>query len=181
MLSRLLQPRNALCSISNYRYYEVCYTKNERGQSKGGRFFPLTDEISSLLTELSAVLAKENIQSEYVFCYANGKWMNTMSYKSFLGKLTRKHNLNAASNHALRRSLNSNVLIPMGLSVTDRARLLGHSVDTNLRHYSYAQKDYVENARELLNSTSNSVREPLGNPFGAIPFRQKKSPQTAIL
>ncbi len=43
-------------------------------------------------------------------------------------------------NHALRMSLNSNVLIPLGISVADRAAMLGHSVETNLRFYSYAQK-----------------------------------------
>ena len=47
-------------------------------------------------------------------------------------------------------SLNSNVLIPMGISVADRAKLLGHSVETNLEHYSFAQKDYVENTRAIL-------------------------------
>ena len=165
----------------HYQYYEVGYTKNERGVSKGGRIFPLTDDISALLTELREVLEKENISSEYVFCYANGEWMRTNSYKSFLGKLCRKHKLNATSNHALRRSLNSNILIPMGVSVADRAKLLGHSVDTNIKHYSYAQKDYVETAREVLNNAYKPVREPLGNPYNTIPFKQAKSPQTANL
>ena len=137
----------------HYHYYEVGYTKNECGISQGGRQYPITDEILSLFNELLDVLAKENIRSEYVFCYANGEWMRTMSYKSFLGKLTRKHKLNATSNHALRRSLNSNVFIPMGIPVADRARLLGHSVETNLKHYSYAQKDYVDSARDILNKS----------------------------
>ncbi len=165
----------------HYQYYEVQYTKNECGKSKGGRLFPLTDDIMSVLSELAEILVKENIRSEYIFCYANGEWMNTMSYKSFFGKLARKHNLKAKSNHALRRSLNSNVLIPMGVSAADRAKLLGHSVETNLKYYSYAKKDYVENARELFNSAGNSVKEPQGNPCYTIPFGQKKSPQTANL
>lgn len=165
----------------HYQYYEVGYTKNERGQSRGGRLFPLTDDILSLLSELSEVLKANGIKSEYIFCYANGDWMNTMSYKSFLGKLTRKHNLSATSNHALRRSLNSNVLIPMGISVADRAKLLGHSVETNLKHYSYAKKDYLENARDLFNNSSDPVKEPQGNPNDTIPFRKIKSPQTANL
>ncbi len=162
----------------HYHYYEVGYTKNERGQSKGGRLFPLTDDILSLLSELTNVLIKENIRSDYVFCYANGEWMNTMSYKSFLGKLTRKHKLKATSNHALRRSLNSNVLIPMGISVADRAKLLGHSVETNLKHYSYAQKDYVDSARDVLNKSQKNEES---NNYFAIYSEHEKSPQTLNL
>ena len=48
-------------------------------------------------------------------------------------------------------SLNSNVLIPAGLSAADRAYLLGHSMATNLKHYSYEQKGVVNNARAILN------------------------------
>ena len=165
----------------HYSYYEAGYTKNEKGHSKGGRLFPLTNEIKALLTEYSEVLNRENIVSEYVFCYSDGTWMNTMSYKSFLSKLCRKYDLKATSNHALRRSLNSNVLIPNGISEADRAKLLGHSVETNLRHYSYAKKDYIDNARAILDNMPNRSKEPLRNPYGTIPFKQNKSPQTANL
>ena len=160
----------------HYQYYEVPYTKNERGKSKGGRLFPLTDDISSLLAELTEVLERENISSEYVFCYANGEWMRTNNYKSFFAKLCRKHQLKATSNHALRRSLNSNILIPNGVSVTDRAKLLGHSVETNLKHYSYAQKDYVDNARDVLNNAYISAREPLKEPLQHYSVQKSKKP-----
>lgn len=49
-------------------------------------------------------------------------------------------------------SLNSNILIPKGIPVADRARLLGHSVETNLRHYSYARIGVDEEIRNLLNA-----------------------------
>lgn len=52
-------------------------------------------------------------------------------------------------------SLNSNVLIPLGISVADRAAMLGHSVETNLRFYSYAQKGYIEDVRNRLNTGFN--------------------------
>lgn len=34
-------------------------------------------------------------------------------------------------------TFNSLVLIPAGFTVTERARMLGHSVETNLKHYSF--------------------------------------------
>lgn len=49
-------------------------------------------------------------------------------------------------------SLNSNVLIPLGISAPDRAAMLGHSVETNLRHYSFAKKSYIEDVRNRLNT-----------------------------
>ena len=91
-------------------------------------------------------------------------------------------------------SLNSNVLLPMGVSVADRAAMLGHSIQTNLMFYSFAQKDYLDNVRELLDSqyeepegstlrsgrsqadvpqTSGTPREPLK----LIHFPKKESPE----
>ena len=68
-------------------------------------------------------------------------------------------------------SLNSNVLIPMGISSADRAKLLGHSVETNEKNYSFAQKDYVNNARNILNGINKH-----GEPFGVIPFIAMRKP-----
>ena len=39
---------------------------------------------------------------------------------------------------AFRIAYNSYVLIPAGIEVTERAKILGHSVDTNLRYYSFS-------------------------------------------
>ncbi len=75
-------------------------------------------------------------------------------------------------------SLNSNVLIQGGVAVTDRANLLGHSVATNLNYYSYAQKDYVDKAREVLENSNSVTKEPNPNqkePNYAIEFNSKKA------
>jgi hypothetical protein len=55
------------------------------------------------------------------------------------------------NNHAFRMSLNSNVFIPLGIPVTERARLLGHSVETNEKYYSYARKNSMQDICALLN------------------------------
>ena len=75
-------------------------------------------------------------------------------------------------------SLNSNVLIPMGVSVADRAAMLGHSIETNLRYYSFAQKDYLENVRALLDADEEEGTQ--GNPGNLVSFPQKKSSETLI-
>lgn len=56
------------------------------------------------------------------------------------------------NNHAFRMSLNSNVFIPKGLPVTERARLLGHSVETNLKRYSFAGKGNLSSICDLLDA-----------------------------
>ena len=59
--------------------------------------------------------------------------------------------MDVTNNHAFRMSLNSNVFIPAGLPVTERARLLGHSVETNLKYYSFAGKNNLQDICDLLN------------------------------
>ena len=39
----------------------------------------------------------------------------------------------------------------MPIPVTDRARMLGHSAETNLRHYSFAGKDNINDLKALIN------------------------------
>ena len=57
--------------------------------------------------------------------------------------------LRLSDNHAFRMALNSYVFIPMGLPATERARLLGHSVDTTLKYYSFARADdYLDDTRQ---------------------------------
>lgn len=118
----------------------------------------------------------------YVFCHEDGRWLNTKKYDSFFRKLCQKLNLNVTNNHALRMSFNSNVLIPNGVSVADRAKLLGHSVETNLRHYSFAQKDYMDSVRDILDSLNDREQKEAKKEHNyTIAFKHKESPQTANL
>lgn len=66
------------------------------------------------------------------------------------------------NNHAFRMSLNSNIFIPLGIPVTERARLLGHTVEVNLKHYSFGQKNNTQNICDLLNG-KGSVTEKSTN------------------
>ena len=54
------------------------------------------------------------------------------------------------NNHAFRMSLNSNVFIPLGLPVTQRAYLLGHSVEVNERKYSHSRTESLVDIKEIL-------------------------------
>ena len=132
-------------------YYHVLYTKNEKGVSQDGRKFPLTQAIKSLLEELKALQDDLGIRSEYIFCHEDGEWIKTDAYETCLRRLCQSLDLDVTNNHAFRMSLNSNVFIPAGLPVTERARLLGHSVETNLKYYSFAGKGNLQDICDLLN------------------------------
>ena len=165
-------------------YYIVPYTKNEKGESEDGREFPLTRNIKNLLAEIRAKQDERGINSEFIFCDESGEWIKKDAYITFLRRLCQSKNFNVTNNHALRMSLNSNVLIPKGVSVADRAAMLGHSIETNLRYYSFAQKDYLDNVRAILDSmdgedpveTQGTLREP----HNIIQFSKKESPERLI-
>lgn len=133
-------------------YYEVNYTKNEKGESADVRYFPLTKKIKDLLAEVKNLQTEMNIQSDYIFCHEDGEWIKTDAFETFLRRICKSLGFKVTNNHALRMSLNSNVLIPLGVTVADRAAMLGHSIQTNLEHYSFAQKNYVSNVCALLDA-----------------------------
>lgn len=134
-------------------YYYAGWTKDERGESKGGRRFPLTHEIRVLLDELKELQTMKGIKSEYIFCNVDGEWIKTDAYISCLHRLLASMGYDITNNHAFRMSLNSNVLdAKLHLPVAKRAELLGHSVETNLKYYTYASKGDMDDLVDLFDS-----------------------------
>ena len=118
---------------------------------------------------------KLGIESEFIFCNTDGRWIIEEAYTSFLRRLCRSKGLTITNNHAFRMSLNSNVLIPMGITVADRAAMLGHSIETNLKYYSFAQKDYLEDVKAKLDAMGSTTQgTPSGHPK-IVPFAKKES------
>mgnify|MGYP000647653644 CR=1 FL=1 len=76
-------------------------------------------------------------------------------------------------------SLNSNVFIgKYGLPATERARLLGHSVETNLRYYSFAGKDSLDDICAILNE---EIESHLGLTKISLLIQMKKAQEPHIL
>ena len=169
-------------------YYYNPTTKNEKGVSHNGRFIPLTNRIRNILEDLKAKQESLGICSEWVFCKDDGSWITTVAYYESLYRVTHKLGLKLSNNHAFRMSLNSYVYVPMGLPATERAKLLGHSVDTNLRHYTFARTDdYIDELCEKINAfDEESLNFQGSREMGTsgylkiIPFSAKeKSPEFA--
>ncbi len=165
-------------------YYYVDYTKDEKGESRGGRKFPLTKEIRKILSEIREVQEHKGIISDYVFCDENGEWITKDSYIKCLRRLLKGMGFEVTNNHAFRMSLNSNVLdAKLHLPVAKRAELLGHSVETNLKYYTYASKDNMDDLVELFDQGSLKCAETLKvSPWShqkVVNFAKEKSPKTA--
>ena len=139
----------------------VCWTKNEKGISQGGRKIPMTAKIKAILDDLRAKQESMGIHSEFVFADEDGNWISTSAYEKSLARLCKSQKLEVTNNHAFRMSLNSNVFIPLGIPVTTRALLLGHSVEVNLKFYSYAEKDNLAEVLNLLDSGQVNPRSTL--------------------
>ena len=161
-------------------YYYAPWTKNEKGISKGGRKFPLTNTIRDILNELKELQDKMGICSEYVFCHPDGEWIKTDAYETCLRRLMQSLSFDVTNNHAFRKSLNTNVFIgKLQLPVTQRAKLLGHSVATNEKFYSpHSKDDDLESLRDLLNGADRNEVSPKSHP-NLIDFKKVKSPESA--
>ena len=137
-------------------YYYADWTKDEKGVSQGGRKFPLTAEIKALLNEIRALQDGKHIHSDFVFCHENGEWIKTDAYITCLRRLLKSLGFNITNNHAFRMSLNSNVLAgKLNLPVAKRAELLGHSVETNMKYYTYATKDDMDDLVSMFDNSHN--------------------------
>lgn len=144
--------QNDECINGKKTYYYNPTTKDEKGISKGGRKFPITFEIRKILNELKAKQEALGIESEWVFAREDGNWITTAAYYESLYKVCHdKLHLKLTNNHALRIALNSYVFVPMGLPVSERARLLGHSPEVNLKHYTFArEEEYIASIGEMI-------------------------------
>ena len=164
--------------IENKKPREVPYTKDEKGIPNGGRRIPLDNRVKDILLCLKT--AQQSINSPYVFCSRNGSCIRKDSYASALRKLcigdsskgTKGLGLRLYNNHALRISYNSYVLVPMGLTSVERAKILGHSAKVNEEHYTFGLADEsISRVTALLNEFYENTNpcEPI-----LVQSRQKK-------
>lgn len=127
-------------------YFEVGYTKDERIHPHGGRRFPITQEIR-LVLDLAKQLPGET--GDYVFHDENGNAPTKGSYELYLRRLCRRLGIKTTNNHAFRMALNTR-FIKMDMDGSMRALLLGHSMETNERHYSLVDSRRQDAADRIL-------------------------------
>ncbi len=131
--------RNRICR-------DVEYTKNERANPKGGRLIPITIGCREAL-DIAFDLPGE---SEYVFHHPDGKPVIKDSYLYYLRRRCKTLGIKVSRNHGFRVAFNAK-LIEAGVDCNERCLVLGHSMQTNERHYSFSDRRKVEDVRNKLN------------------------------
>lgn len=127
----------------------VPYTKNEKGASKGGRMVPLSTKAIEILQKLKEHKKQLGIESEWLFTDKEGNLLKKKGYFDFNVQLHKKFGMKVSGSYAFRRGISAR-LEYAGIEPSERAAILGHSVETNLRHYTFAKPDYLERVRVAL-------------------------------
>ena len=109
--------------------------------------FSLSDNNEKMSIPFYKVFALKTL---IFFCDEKGRWLNKETYSQRLRRMCKRMGYEITNNHAFRMSLNSNVFIHLGLPVTQRARLLGHSVEVNERKYSHSRTESLVDIKEIL-------------------------------
>jgi len=125
------------------------WTKDERGISQGGREFPLYKELEELLLEIKEKQKELGIISDYIICNREGHFIYKTSFGRALYELCKKLGFHVTNNHAFRMTLNSKW--EPYFSASARASYFGHTVETNLAHYTYHNGEDLFNNIEKIN------------------------------
>ena len=140
-------------SLCDSTYTELPYTKDERRDPHGGRYFPITPLIQDILNLIRDRLGE--CDEGFIF-HDHGTWIKKDTYEQNLSRRCERLGITKGNNHAFRMALNSQ-LIDLGLSSAERAVLLGHTVRTNEQVYSLAGTHRVRRlAAKLTDSTTYS-------------------------
>lgn len=158
-------------------FRDVSWTKNEKGRSNGGRYFPIDKKLYDLLQEMKNRQNELQIISQYVCCDETGNAIKSDGYETCLRRLCQSLGFHITNNHAFRMTYNSLVLIPAGFTVTERAAMLGHSVETNLKHYSFDPRNSLMDKASKLDMFRNNItpNNLSSNTLNIISFSKEKS------
>ena len=130
----------------NRQIRDLEYTKNEKSNPKGGRLIPITENCRTALRIAYEIPG----ESEYVFHHPNGKPIVKDSYEYYLRRRCKSLGIPISHNHAFRVAFNAR-LIEAGVDCNERCLVLGHSMQTNERHYSFSDRRKVDDVKNKLN------------------------------
>lgn len=130
-------------------YTIVDFTKNEKGISKGGRYVPLSTKALKVLKKLQEVHKMLGLESEWLFCDMEGNVLMKKGYFDFHTSLQGKFLFMTKSSYVFRRAFSVKLELA-GIEPSERAAILGHSVDTNLKYYTFAKPGYLDRVSKAL-------------------------------
>ncbi len=127
----------------------VEYTKNEKGCSQGGRAMALSTKAIKVLRKLKADKEAMGIKSEWLFSDKDGDVLKKKGYFDFVTALHKKMDTKVHGSYAFRRGVNAR-MEEAGVEPSIRATAMGHSIETNLKYYTFAKPKYLDKVRAAL-------------------------------
>ena len=124
---------------------DVDYTKNEVHNPRNGRYIPILFDCQEALSFADQLPG----DSVYVLHHPDGRPIQKGSYMTYLRRVCKKLGITITNNHAFRMGFNIK-LIEVGISEVDRCYILGHSMETNLKHYSNSDERHRNTIKELM-------------------------------
>ena len=139
--------RQQIRSLANghQSFSDVGYTKNERVRPRGGRYIPISKACAEALRRAEQLPG----DSDALFHYPDGRPAQKDSYEQYLRRKCQSLGIDTTNNHAFRVAYNAK-LISAHLDDSERALLLGHSVQTNERHYSFSDQRRLDEIKKVL-------------------------------
>ncbi len=127
---------------SNRSKTEFYIDKTKNGKV---RFFPMTDEIKTLLRKVKDVERENGYLCEWVFANENGR-VHAPIISSCSKTKCRQLGIDEKGIHAYRKTLNSRMRCD-GVSATVAASILGHTKEVNEQYYTFDMTNMEEKAR----------------------------------
>ncbi len=127
---------------SNKKKNEFRIDKTKNGKI---RFFPMTEEIRTLLDRIKMVEKEYGYLCEWVFANENGR-IHAKTISSCSKTKCRQLGIDEKGIHAYRKTLNSKMRCN-GVSSTVAASLLGHTKEVNEQYYTFDVTDIAEKTR----------------------------------
>ncbi len=143
----------------NTWYEYVDYTKNEKGVSRFGRSIQIVPELQQVLDNLKTLQEEKEIESDFIFCDINGKWITAKSYERALHSICNTLGIDSKGTYTFRRDVN-NRMAEAGIEVFERALNMGHTPDVNTMCYDSPRKSRLEILEKALNRGARNVVTP---------------------
>jgi integrase len=112
-----------------------------------------------ILTEVKLMQESKGVNTEYVFAHLDGSFILPEAYAEYVHSVFQRVGIQGKTSYVFRRGVNQ-LLDERGVSPTNRAKLLGHTVQTNLTCYTFGSRDIVEIGRQALEANITCSAEP---------------------
>lgn len=151
-----------ICEMQNSKKQIVGFTKDERGQSLGGRFVPIDSELRRILDEVYALKKQFGIESEFVFCDRAGKPIDKSNYGDVVGNTFRKLGIRRLGTYTFRVDSNNRYAhdVACKMDAIDRGRIIGNSDEVNNQFYTFEEANYLNTARDILERSPKHWQNP---------------------